>query len=231
MNILTWIALLSIFVMAIIFIGCRKLCIRQFNTAIKQKNSESLKKIVMQKKTAVFVSAYIQDFYLAKAYLMERDMDALKSHLRTMFTKTYNAHDQEQYLTFYFHLFMEEEDMFALELLDRIKQTEMTSLIQYCMWTKDVLMDHTTDLIERMETSINDKEYYGFPLAVITYLVGMQTYYLGNKQEALEWIETARTVFMPNDIYMEKVEKLRDILYKEVMLSNPKEMIDEKASY
>lgn len=223
MSIFTLFILIIILVIFLICIGIRRLCIKKLNYAINNNNSEDLKKYLNQKKTILFVTEYVRDFYQAKAYLMEKDKVNLETHLRSMFQKEYSMHDQQQYLTFYYHLCMQEEEYaFALEILERIKQTKITSFIQYCVWTKEVMIDHRTDLIEPMEQCIENKEYYGFPLAVITFLVGMQNLFLGQKTEALEWIETARTVFIPNDIYIGKVESLKEKLYDEVMTAKEK---------
>lgn len=220
MNILTVCLLCGIFLIAALYIIIRKQSIKKMNNAIKIGDSKTLIKILNQKSTSLFVSEYIRDFYQAKAYMMDKNLNEVKQHLRVMFKKTYNTHDVEQYLTIYFHLFMQEEDYeFGLEILDRIEKTGISSFVKYCVWTKEVLLHHRSDLVKEIEESIHKKEYYGFPLAVITYLVAMQKLYVNEKEEALEWVETALTVFMPKDIYTEKAKKLKETLYKELRQS------------
>lgn len=222
MNLFTAYVLIGIFMIAALYIILSRGAIRKLNRAIKNKDSSALTSTLRQKRTSLFVSEYVRDFYQAKAYLMDKDLINVKEHLRIMFHKSYSKHDVEQYLTLYFHFFIQEEDYaFALEILERIEETKLPSFIKYCTWTKAVLMDHESNHIEEMEKSIDDKEYYGFPLAVITYLVGIQKLYLEEKQEALEWVETALSVFMPGDIYVEKARKMKEALYKEAKETKP----------
>lgn len=181
--------------------------VRTLNKALQQKDTNRVRSILASKVTSVFLSTYVRDLYEAKTYLLDKDDEMLKTSLRRMFVKSYELNEDKEYLTLYYHLYVQRRDLdFIDELLQRIEQHRDASFIQYCKWTKAVLIDGRNDLISDMEAAIDDKQYTVFPLGVVVYLIGVQANRLEHEKDALEWLETALEVLRPNGFYYQSAK-------------------------
>lgn len=201
-----------------LFITIRNNKIKQLNYAVKQNNYETILQLTEQPLTRKIVTNYLCDLYQARAYLLKKDKEALKDHLRSMFKQNYEAKDEEEYLSLYYHIFVHAKDKeFSEEILNRIHLSKNDKLIQYCDWTNLVIFEERNDLSDAMEAVIEEKEYYGFALGTIVYLIGLQKMRLSRYAEALEWLENALAVFQDNEVYVSDVnaaiQELHDLGY------------------
>lgn len=164
--------------------------------------------ITETKLSRILLSQYVRDLNVAKAYLLKGDISLLKKHLRVMMQKKYQKGDQEQYLTLYYHMFLIQEDYdFALEILETIKKSDDAIFIKYSVWSKEVVIDKRDDLIDTMDKAIENKDFYAFPLGVVSYLIALQRIYQEDYKEASVWLEACILIFQKHDIYVNTVNK------------------------
>ena len=69
------------------------------------------------------------------------------------------------------------------------------------------MMDKKSDLIDKMVEDVNSKLYYGFALGVILFMVAKQYSYLGDSENELIYLQTAKSCFHPKAVYMPVVDK------------------------
>lgn len=203
-----------IFIIAIFFLFffyyliMKKRKLNQLTALLNDRNKQEVRSFCEKKINCMFLSTYILDLYMAKSLLIQPSIEELKGHLRTMFLKTYAKHEEREYLTLYFHYFIiKQDECFALELLDKIQETEDISLKKYCGWTKEVLLDHNASLIAEMDEAIQRKEFSGFALGVVCHLIASQYEALQETKSAIEWYETVLTVLQPTDLYVSQVKE------------------------
>ena len=215
--------IIVLFAIAFIYLVLKYYFVNKFNRILRKNDSEQLLRMTQSKVTKFFISDFVCDLYLARSYFNTKDEEHLVALLRTMMGKQYDAKDEEQYLTLYYHYYVHKKDTdFALELLKKIEQTENAKLIKYCVWTKDVLFDDANTMCADIEAAIDNKDYYGFPLATCCYLIGVQKMRLGSKQDAIEWLETALDVFLNHDIYVADVKEAIEELHQQGYSSQTK---------
>lgn len=162
-----------------------------------------------------FIGQFNCDLYTAKSLALQNKYDELIHHLRNMFKKEYSEGDKKEYLSLYFHFFVIHENLEMVnELLNQIEILKNDKLTKYCTWTKEVLFDGNNDLIDAMKESIDNKDYYGFPLGVVVYLIAIQNCRLGNEALAFEYLRAGRDAFRPDDFYVKDVDRMISELSK-----------------
>ncbi len=179
---------------------------KQYQEIIQWCEKESNKK---------FIGQFNCDLYTAKSLALQNKYDELTNHLRKMFKKEYSNDNKKEYLSLYFHFFIIHENLEMVnELLNQIEILKNDKLTKYCTWTKEVLFDGRNDLIETMKESIDNKDYYGFPLGVVVYLIAIQNCRLGNEALAFEYLRAGRDAFRPDDFYVKDVDRMISELSK-----------------
>lgn len=215
MNPIMIIIIICLSVIGLIYLIIRNFKLNSLNKALKAKDTERILSLSLDKVMKFFVSEYVLDLYAARAYLLKKDETALMNHLRMMMKKEYNEKDTEQYLILYYHLFIHlNKKEYAEELLVRIQNTNNQKLIQYSEWTKEVLLDGRSDLCFKIEEAIENKDYYGFPLGTCVYLLGISKKRLGINNEAIEYLDMAKDIFLKDDVYISDVQKEIDELHQ-----------------
>ena len=215
---------ITIFIICILFaLGLMYQCLRSgylksLNKALLQSNFERVQEILDQPKAKLLLSKYNRDLYQARIYYLSKDETKLIAHLRDMMNKSYEKADTEQYLTLYYHTFVNENNReWALELLEQIHKLENDKLIRCCDWTKRVLLDECNELVDEITAALDNKDYYGFPLGTCAYLIGVQKKRLAAYEEAMQWFDAAKDVFQKRDIYrpviLKELEALKEMGY------------------
>lgn len=202
MSIISLLLLILIFLFFILYLYLKRRLLNKLNDYVKKNNGNEIRSLLTEKHTHFFLSEYICDLYFSKSFLIDQDIKSLKKKLREMFKKDYQKTENNDYLSLYYHYFINRKDEpFIDEMLERIEKEHDVHLFRYCTWTKLVLIKHNNNLISEMEEAIEHKDYSGFPLGVITYLIGIQYEALQKYSDALLWYETAITVFQKKDFY------------------------------
>lgn len=227
MSIVSLLLLILIFLFFILYLYIKRRLLNKLNNYVKENNEKEIQSLLDQKYTRFFLSEYIRDLYISKSFLIDHDIKSLKNKLKEMFKKDYQKTENNDYLSLYFHYFINRKDeSFINELLERIEKEQDVHLFRYCNWTKSVLIEHHDDLISEMEAAIEHKDYSGFPLGVITYLIGTQYEALQKYSDALLWYETATTVLQKNDFYYKNAIILAKKLNEQVKRDDNKLFID-----
>lgn len=219
MNPILLAVILFIFALVAVYMLIKNRKIKILNRALKENDFDHILTLCHDRMMKRFLSEYVLDLYIARAYNLKKDEEALKTQLRTMMKKQYDIKDDMQYLQLYYHIFVHlGKTEFALELLERIKQVPDEKFVCYHVWTKEVLLDGRSDLCTEIEEAIDRKDYYGFPLAVCVYLMGIQKKRLSIYKDALDMLEMSLEIFLDGDAYIRDVKKeiqeLHDMGYK-----------------
>lgn len=223
MNPIVIVIILCLFAIGLVYLIIRNVKINSLNKALKANDTERILVLSKDRAMKLFVSEYVLDLYAARAYLIRKDESALMDHLRMMMNKEYNEKDTEQYLTLYYHLFIHlKKQEQAEELLTGIQKSNNQKFIQYTEWTKAVLLDGRCDLCAQIEAVIENKDYYGFPLATCVYLLGLSKKRLGINEEAIEYLDMAMDLFLKDDVYVSDVKREIEELHQMGYESEPK---------
>lgn len=201
------------FVIGFLYLVFRNQKLRLLNKAVKVNDVDEILRLVEDHKVQKVFSKYILDLYKAKGYFLKKDEIKLKEHLRLMFQNDYEIDDEKQYLTLYYHIFINKKDIsFVDEMLERIKQCSDVSFVQHCVWTKAVLLECANDSVEAISKAIDEKQYNGFLLGSAVYMIALQRKRLGNVKEAKEWFAAALDVLRPSDFYYNEVKAECDLV-------------------
>lgn len=215
MNPITIIAVCVLFVIGLVYLLIRTGYLKGLNKALNRSDYERVQELLGKPQAKLLLTKYLRDLYQARIYYLAKNEDALIEQLRSMMAKNYEKADEEQYLTLYYHIFINQGNKeFALEILERIHQCENTKLIRYCDWTKAVLVDERNDLCDEIAAALDNKDYYAFALGTCAYLIGIQKKRLEAYEEALQWFEAAKDIFQKRDVYRTDVLKEIDMLHE-----------------
>ena len=219
MNPITIIAVCGLFVLGLAYLFMRSRYLKCLNKALDQADYEKAQDLLHKSQAKLLLTKYLIDLYQARVYYLAKNDKALIAHLREMMDQSYAKDDEEQYLSLYYHIFINQGNYeFALELLERIHQCENTKLIRYCDWTKAVLLEGNNNLIDEITEALDNMDYYAFPLGTCAYLMGIQKKRMEAFEEALLWFEAAKDVYQKRDIYrtnvLEEIEKLHEMGYE-----------------
>lgn len=219
MNQLTIIIICILFALGLLYLFLRSNYLKRLNKALRSSDYEVVQELLNKPQIKLLLSTYLRDLYQARVYFLAKDEKGLMDQLRRMMEKNYDKADEEQYLTLYYHIFLNQGNKdFALEILERIHQCENAKLIRYCDWTKAVLMDERNDLCDEIAAAIDNKDYYAFALGTCVYLIGIQKKRLEAYEEALQWFDAAKDIFQKRDVYrtdvLKEINKLHEMGYQ-----------------
>lgn len=179
------------------------------NDGLRRKDSELVEKVADMKISRRILGDYVCDLYKMRAYYITHEEDRFEEMLRHMLCARYaDPADKKSFLETYFHTFLIKKNRkYADMILEEIKKTGDEKFIRYNEESYAVMMDGRSDLIDKMIEDINSKKYYGFALGVILYMVAKQYSSLGDDENALTYMQSAKSCFHPKAVYMPVVEK------------------------
>lgn len=211
----TIIVIFILFVIGVCFLFMRTSYLKKLNTALKDGDHETVQIYLNKPQARFLLSAYLRDLYQARVYYLSKNEHALYEQLRKMMKASYEEANEEQFLTIYYHTFVEQgKREFALEMLDRIHQCKDEKMIRYCDWTKTVLLDGVCDICAQIEASLDNKDYSGFPLGTCAYMIGISKKRLGMYEDAMLWLDAASDILQKRDVYRSSVIKEIDELHQ-----------------
>ena len=193
----------------LIFQGMKNIQLRTMNDGLQKKDSELVEKVADMKMSRRLLGDYVCDLYKMGAYYITHEEDKFEGMLRHMLKTEYaDPADKKSFLETYFHTFLIKKNRkYADWILGEIRKTGDEKFIRYNEESYAVMMDDRSDLIDDMTEDINSKKYYGFALGVILYMVAKQYSYLGDDENALTYMQSAKSCFHPKAVYMPVVEK------------------------
>ena len=178
--------------------------LRQMNTGLKGKDYETVEKLADMPMSRRLLGEYTCDLYKLRALYLAQDTDRFEDMLHRMIAATYkNPADKKSFLEQYFHTFLlKENQKYADWLLEAIRQSGDEKLIRYTEQAYEVIFNKRTDLIETMDAQIDAKQYYGFPLGVVLFMIGKQYEYLDDEENAGSYYRSAKVCFHPKALYI-----------------------------
>ena len=194
----------------LIFQGVKNFQLHNLNTSLKNRDCETVAKIADMEMTRKVLGEFVCDLYKLRAYYVAKETGKFEETLLKMIDSAgkYRSDDAESFLETYFHTFLIKGNRkYADWLLDAIRKTGDEKFIRYNEQSYAVMLDGKSDLIESMVEDINSKKYYGFALGVILFMVAKQYSYLGDSENELIYLQTAKSCFHPKAVYMPVVDK------------------------
>lgn len=178
--------------------------LRQLNVSMKAKDYETVEKLADMSMARKLLGDYTCDLYKLRALYLAQDTARFEEMLQHMIAATYkNPADKKSFLEQYFHTFLlKENQKYADWLLEAIRQSGDEKLIRYTEQAYEVIFNKRTDLIETMDAQIDAKQYYGFPLGVVLFMIGKQYEYLGDEENAGSYYRSAKVCFHPKALYI-----------------------------
>ncbi len=193
----------------LIYQGLKNFQLRSLSTGLEKKDSDLVEKIADMSMSQRLLGQYVCDLYKLRVYYIASEEDKFEKMLMHMINEEYkDPEDKKSFLETYFHTFLiKGNEKYADILLEAIRNTGDEKFIRYNEESYDVMMNKRTDLIDAMVEDIESKLYYGFALGVILFMIAKQYSYLGDGENALIYMQTAKSCFHPKAVYMPIVEK------------------------
>ena len=183
--------------------------LRQLNGSLGRKDYETVEKLADMPMSRRLLGEYTCDLYKLRALYLARDTERFEEMLRHMIAATYkNPADKKSFLEQYFHTFLLKENQKYVDwLLDAIRKTGDEKFIRYTEQAYEVMINKRSDLIDTMDAQIDAKQYYGFPLGVILFMIAKQFEYLGDEENAGINYRNAKVCFPPKAIYIPVIQE------------------------
>ena len=193
----------------LLFQGIKNFQLRSMNTGLKNRDSDLVARVADMGISRKILGEYICDLYKLRVYYLTKEEDKFEKILRHMIdTKYSRADDKESFLETYFHTFLLKENRkYADWLLEEIRKTGNEKFIHYNEECYEVMLNKRSDLIDTMVEDVNSKRYYGFALGAILFMVAKQYSYLGDDENALLYMQSAKACLHPKAVYMPVVDK------------------------
>ena len=178
--------------------------LHQLNAGLKAKDYETVEKLADMSMSRKVLGEYTCDLYKLRALYLAQDTVRFEDMLQHMIAATYkNPADKKSFLEQYFHIFLLKENRkYAEWLLEAIRETGDEKLARYTGQAFEVIFDRRTDLIDEMNAQIDAKQYYGFPLGVVLFMIAKQYEYLGDEGNAGTFYRSAKVCFHPKALYV-----------------------------
>lgn len=193
----------------LIFQGIKNFQLHNLNESLRKRDSETVERIADMGMTRRLLGEYVCDLYKLRVFYVTKEEEKFEKVLKHMLkAEKYRPDDRESFLETYFHTFLIKGNRkYADWILEAIRKTGNQKFIHYSEESYAVMLDKRSDLIDKMEEDINSKLYYGFALGVVLFMVAKQYSYLGDNTNALIYMQSAKSCFHPNAVYMPVVEK------------------------
>ncbi len=193
----------------LIFQGIKSFQLRSLNTGLKRRDVDMVERIAQMTLSRKLLGEYVCDLYELRVYYIAKETEKFEKMLRKMLERTYrDGTDKKSFLETYFHTFLiKGNQKYADWILEEIKKTEDAAFIRYNEWSYEVMLKKNSSLIAEMEEGINSKQYYGFALGAILFMVAKQYAYLQDKKNAVIYYQSAKACFHPKSVYMPVVDK------------------------
>lgn len=228
MSTITVVVFTSITFIALLYMGMKQFCLNNLKRALNNQDYTTVVKVADMKVSRRLLNNFHCDLYKIRAYYLAKDVENFDIMLDQMIRNhDYKEDDKKEFLTTYYHTFLlKENQKYADILLQGIKDMKDRSYTLYNEQAYEVVFHKRTDLIDVMDKEIDSKQYYGFPLGVIVYYMGIQYLMLNDKEHALIFFKNAVICFHPKSIYVPHANEYIRKLTEEV--EEQKADIDEE---
>lgn len=209
MSIITASIIFAAFACYIGFQALKNLQLRSLNASLASRDFETVEKLAEMPLSKKVLGAYTCDLYQLRARYLDKDRSKFEHMLRHMLDTAYkDPEDKKNFLEQYFHTFLLKGNaQYASWSLDSIRALGEEALTRYTEQSYAVIVEHRTDLIEAMNAQIDSKQYYGFSLGVILFMIAKQYEALQDTENAVLYYENAKICFHPKAIYVRQIEE------------------------
>ena len=183
--------------------------LRNLNASLACRDFETVQKLAEMPLSKKILGAYTCDLYQLRALYLEKDRSKFEQMLRHMLDTTYpNPEDKKSFLEQYFHTFLLKGNAeYADWILQSIRAMGEQALTRCTEQSYAVMALHRTDLIETMNEQINSKQYYGFSLGVLLFMIAKQYEALQDTENAVLYYQNAKICFHPKALYAPHIEE------------------------
>lgn len=200
-----------IFILFAVYVGfqvVKNFQLRNLNKALAQKDYDLVEKLAVMGLSRKLLGQYNCDLYQLRALYLGEDVPRFEALLRQMIATEYkNPADKKSFLEQYFHTFLlRENKQYADWLLEAIRAFGDEVFTRYNEQAYAVMIEKRSDLIETMDHQIDAKQYYGFSLGVILFMIARQYEYLNDTANAVLYYKNAKICFHPKAIYVPVIE-------------------------
>lgn len=211
-------------VMAIGFLICFLLyqiiknhVVNDVNKAMQKQEYERLLKQIETPLYRKFLGSFVCDLYKLRCYLNQQDDTHVKQYLMETLEKTYTLEQRKEILDlYYYHYLFLNDATWSAKLLEKIKETNDGKYIRYNEEAYAVMVEKRTDLLDSMINGIENKEYSGLGLGIAVCMIGMQYWYLGDKENARAYFYNSLSCFHAKSFYYAKAKEYVDQLTEEL---------------
>lgn len=209
MNPITIAIIVIVFVAYFIFQGVKNFQLYNMNQGLKKKDCELVEKVADMDMSRRLLGQYVCDLYKLRVYYITKEVDKFEAVLRHMIETEYSRpDDKKSFLENYFHTFLiKGNKQYADWILEGIRKTGDEKFIHYNEECYAVMVEEKNDLVDEMVEDVNSKEYYGFALGAILYMIAIQYSRLGDDKNALLYMQSAKSCLHPKAVYMPVVDK------------------------
>lgn len=201
--------LFVVFLIIIIVQVFKMMQIGSINSAMRKKEYDTVDKLTSMSMVQRVLGQYTCDQYQIRAYYLDKNVEAFEKKLEQMMRTEYkNKENKKSFLEFYFHTFLlKGNKKYVQILLDGIFAIGDEKFYLYNQQAYEVMMNQKNDLIEEMDEEIEGKYYYGFPLGVICYMIGLQYERTDNIKMAVIYYKNASVCFTKDAVYYSSLQK------------------------
>lgn len=204
-----------LFLVFFIFQVAKKFALSNLDKSIKKRDYALTEQLSDMASTRRILGDYTCDLYKIKSYYLDKNIDKFDQMLDYMINSEYkNSEDKKDFLVLYYHIFiLKKNKKYADILLNEICKYNDENFVKYNQQAYAVMIDKRNDLIEEMDKQIDSKNFYGFSLGVILYMIAIQYERSGDIKHAIIYFENAIVCFNPSEKYVriakEHIEKLK----------------------
>lgn len=224
MNAITTILAGTVLGLIVLYYAIKNFFITKMTNLMKRKQYDQILVQSERNMTKHFIGTYNCILFRIRALsYMQHENNFKREIMEALEGDAIVPDKKKELMEIYFHYFLLKNDgEFAREILEYIRAFGEPAFTAYNEQAYEVIIDKKSDLIAVMDTEINSKQYSGFALGVLVYLIGLQYLYLNNKEEARTYFYTSISCFHKNAIYTSLAQKQVDDLSNELGLANPK---------
>ena len=180
----------------------------RLNKALENKDYDSVISYCEKSSYKKSVGEFNCEMYRLKAIYFSRSEEQTLQELLKALEKDYTVDQKKRLIDIYYHIFLQKGNReYCDRLLEVINTIDDESFKLCQQWSYDIMFEHRTDYIAEMDAAIENKQYEGYELGVVAYMIGLSYYYLGSLDSARSYFYTCISCFRPHDLYVDLAKK------------------------
>lgn len=208
MSFIAYIIVFAVMAIVLYFVLRKQGSVGRLNKALNNKDYETVINYCEKESYQKAVGVFNCELYRLKAIYFSKGDAAVLKELLVALKKDYTQDQKKQLLDIYYHIFLQKENREYCDTLMEVIDTIEDENFKKCQkWSYDIMFNHCTDYIEEMDLAIENKQYEGFDLGVVAYMIGLSYYYKESYESARSYFYTCISCFRPHDLYVDLAKK------------------------